>query len=253
VSERGGDGIPSTIYGHRARIGYCSPPFVTETFIYEFYRIVPPGVTMLITTLEVGNTYTPEAFAGSHDRSTAAAKAMADAGADVVVLGGNPVNQSIGIENLPRWSSELAADIGAPVITSTLAQVEALQRLGARRIATAHMAGPDHEARAHRQIQAMGFESAGVLSPDPVPLLRYGTIEPDLAIQVGRELRRRFPEADCLHFASAHWPVAFAVEPLERELGVPVMTSGLAIIWKALRTAGIPDEIPGFGRLLREP
>ncbi len=29
------------IYGHRARIGYTSPPFTTEVFPYEFYKIVP--------------------------------------------------------------------------------------------------------------------------------------------------------------------------------------------------------------------
>jgi maleate cis-trans isomerase len=182
----------------------------------------------------------------------AAARAMGEAGADVVVLGGNPVNQSIGIANLPRLCDELTAEIGVPVVTSTLAQVEALRRLGARRIATAHMAGPEHDARAHRQIEAMGFESVGVLSGGAVPLLRYGTIDPDAALALGRELRRRFPDADCLHFPNAHWPVAFAIEPLERELGLPIMTSGQAIIWKALRTAGIDDRIDGFGRLLRE-
>jgi maleate cis-trans isomerase len=240
------------IYGHRARIGYCSPPFVTETFIYEFYRMVPAGVTLLITTLEVGNAYTAEAFAGSRDRSMAAAREMGEAGASVVVLGGNPVNQSMGIENLPRLCEELSAEIGVPVVTSTLAQVEALHRLGARRIATAHMAGPEHEARAHRQIQAMGFESVGVVSAGPWPLIRYGLIDPDAALELGRELRRRFPDADCLHFANAHWPVAFTIEPLERELGLPIMTSHQAIVWKALRTAGIDDPIEGFGRLLRE-
>ena len=41
------------MYGHRARIGYCSPPYVTETFCYEFYKMVPEGVTLLIKTLEV--------------------------------------------------------------------------------------------------------------------------------------------------------------------------------------------------------
>jgi maleate cis-trans isomerase len=243
---------PGAIYGHRARIGYCSPPFVTETFIYEFYRIVPDGVTMLITTLEVGNDYSVASFADSRDRSMDAARAMGDAGADVVVLGGNPINQSIGIENLPGLCADLSAEIGAPVITSTLAQREALQRLGVRRIATAHLSGPEHDARAHRQIETLGYESVGVKSGAAVPLLRYGTVAPDLALDVGRELRRRFPDADCLHLASAHWPAAFAIEPLERELGLPVMTSGQAIIWKALRTAGIDDPIDGFGRLLRD-
>jgi maleate cis-trans isomerase len=240
------------IYGHRARIGYCSPPFVTETFIYEFYRIVPDGVTLMITTLEVGNEYTARAFSDSHERALAGARAMGAAGADVVVLGGNPVNQSLGIENLPRICAELTAEIGVPVTTSTLAQIDALRRLGVRRIASAHMAGPDHDARAHRQIEAMGFESVGVLSGGPVPHLRYGTIPGESARELGRELRRRFPEADCIHFANAHWPIASMIEPLEQELGVPIMTSGQAIVWKALRTAGIEDRIAGFGRLLRD-
>ena len=41
------------IYGHRARIGYTSPPLVTEVFPYEFYKIVPAGVTLMITTLAI--------------------------------------------------------------------------------------------------------------------------------------------------------------------------------------------------------
>jgi maleate isomerase len=65
-------------------------------------------------------------------------------------------------------------------------------------------------------------------------------------------LKRRFPEADCLHFASAHWPTAFAIEPVERELGVDVMASGQAVIWKSLRAAGVDDRIEGFGRLFRD-
>ena len=33
------------MYGRRARIGYTSPPLTTEIFPYEFYKIVPDGVT----------------------------------------------------------------------------------------------------------------------------------------------------------------------------------------------------------------
>jgi hypothetical protein len=41
------------IYGHRARIGYTSPPLTTEVFPYEFYKIVPAGVTLVVTTLAI--------------------------------------------------------------------------------------------------------------------------------------------------------------------------------------------------------
>jgi hypothetical protein len=38
------------VYGSRARIGYTSPPLVTEVFPYEFYKMAPPGVTLALTT-----------------------------------------------------------------------------------------------------------------------------------------------------------------------------------------------------------
>ena len=41
------------IYGHRARIGYTCPPLSAEIFPYEFYKLVPAGVTLVLTTLTV--------------------------------------------------------------------------------------------------------------------------------------------------------------------------------------------------------
>ena len=45
--------IPEKMYGHRARVGYTSPPLTTEVFPYEFYKIVPEGVSLVITTLAI--------------------------------------------------------------------------------------------------------------------------------------------------------------------------------------------------------
>ena len=39
---------------------------------------------------------------------------------------------------------------------------------------------------------------------------------------------------------------------LERELGKPVLAINALTFWHALRTNGIRDRIPGFGRLLDE-
>jgi maleate isomerase len=40
------------------------------------------------------------------------------------------------------------------------------------------------------------------------------------------------------------------IEPLERETGLPVITSSVATTWMALRTSGVRDPIAHFGRLL---
>jgi maleate isomerase len=155
------------MYGYRARIGYCSPPFVTEVFCSEFYQMAPAGVTLMITTLAVTSltsASTKEEMAESHAKSLEAAKAMARAGADVVVLGGNPINQSRGVENLDEICVTLAREIGTKVITSTHAQMQALRALGARKVATVQPFVPainaDHEAA----MRKLGVEPAGMVA-----------------------------------------------------------------------------------------
>ena len=239
-----------TMLGQRARIGYCSPPFVTETFPYEFYMMVPDGVTLLITTLEI-RTRTAEEVEASHQRSLVAARYMASAGADVVVLGGNPINQSLGMENLGKVSSDLAREIGTKVVFSTQAQMEALTVLGAKKVAQVYCYEDAENERHANSIRKMGFEPAGVLSCGS-NFQNIGRVDGALALTLSRRIKEENPEADCIHLGSAHWATAHALDQIEQELGVSVMTSQQAIVWKALRAAGITEPIEGFGRLLRE-
>ncbi|HWG04365.1 MAG TPA: hypothetical protein VG271_05060 [Beijerinckiaceae bacterium] len=243
------------MYGTRARIGYCSPPFVTETFCYEFYKMVPDGITLLITTLsvtELNQASTKDDMAASYAKSLDAAKYMARSGADVVVLGGNPINQSRGVENLDALCADLAQEIGTKVVTSTHAQMHALRALGARRVATVHpFVEKDITANHERSMRNLGFESAGVAAAG-FAAQDLGRIPAELVITLSRQVKRNHPEADTIHPSCAHWATAHAIDAIERDLGVNVMTSQQAILWKALRTAEIDDKIEGYGRLLRE-
>ena len=40
-----------------------------------------------------------------------------------------------------------------------------------------------------------------------------------------------------------------AVEEIEHEVGVPVVSSNMALFWHLLRLAGVNDELERFGRL----
>ncbi len=109
------------IYGSRARIGYTSPPLTTEVFPYEFYKIVPDGVTLVVTSLAIV-VRSKDEVDQSYDISMRAAREMAAAGCDIVVLGGVPINLSRGAANAraddPRSRSRaegqgLDHDVGA--------------------------------------------------------------------------------------------------------------------------------------------
>ena len=41
------------MYGTRARIGYTCPVFLAEIFPYDFYKMVPEGVTLVTATASV--------------------------------------------------------------------------------------------------------------------------------------------------------------------------------------------------------
>ena len=92
-------------YGHRARIGYTSPPLTTEVFPYEFYRMVPAGVTLVITTLAIV-VRSKEEVDQSYDISMKAAREMAAAGVDIIVLGGVPINLSRGSANAQQGDGQ---------------------------------------------------------------------------------------------------------------------------------------------------
>ncbi len=241
------------MYGTRARIGYAAPPFVTEVFPYEFYMMAPEGVTLMITTLEV-DIKTPQEMEASHERSVRAARAMADAGADLVIFGGTPVNMTLGdMDDLLPFTERLEKEIGTKVITSTGAQEKAIKALGSKRVAVAHpYRDIAEENDRHRNvIRGFGCEASAVRAAD-YRFRDLGRVPKEAAMKMARELKQEDPAIDNIHFASAHWPVMHVIDEVENELGLDVMSAHQATVWEAFRQVGITEPIDGYGRLFRE-
>src|SRR5215831_5082549 len=238
------------IYGYRARIGYTSPPLSAEIFPYEFYKLVPAGVTLVLTTLTVVERSEREVDQ-AYAMSLRAAHELAAAGVDIVFLGGVPVNLSRGTGNAQEMLRTLAAELGVKVSSSVAAQEKAAKLLGCRKVVVAHPYGPKEDARLVADAERYGCEVLGALGLGKV-INEFGRIPMSAALDLGRELMRRHPQADAIFFPSPHWPVIEAIEPLEREFGVTVMAASQACIWDALRLVGVHDRITGYGRLLRD-
>lgn len=241
------------LYGHRARIGYTSPPLIAEVFPYEFYKIVPAGVTLVITTLAVTELSDAE-FERSHAISMRAARAMVTAGVDIVVFGGVPINMRSGgpgdVDGA-AMIAKLELEFGVKVSTSAWCQEKAARTLGSKNVIVVHPYDSGQHARQTSYAAKFGCNVLGVVGWGST-LPRFGSIPRDAALAMGRAMMRKHPQADSILFPSPHWPATEAIEPLEREFGVNVMTAGQAAIWDALRRVGISDRIAGYGRLLRE-
>jgi maleate isomerase len=242
--------LSDQMYGHRARIGYTSPPLTTEVFPYEFYKIVPDGVTLVVTSLAIV-VRSKDEVDQSYDISMKAAREMAAAGCDIVVLGGVPINLSRGSKNAEQMLLDLEAELGVKVSSSTAAQTRAAKALGCKKAVVAQPYLEADTARIAGYAVTFGCELLGATGWGS-PFNQIGRIPQHAAVEMGRKLMREHPDADTILLPSPHWPCAGAIDVLEREFGVNVVGAHQAIVWDALRRCGVNDKIEGFGRLFRE-
>jgi maleate cis-trans isomerase len=238
-------------YGWRARIGFLSPGVVDESLSRQFYRMAPPGVTMVRTSLGV-TAITPGQMVDAVARAEAAARELSRERPDCIIIGGSPtvvINGYGADEELSRLVEE------ATGITTTAAQtaaVEAFRVLGASRIAVATPFPDPFPGLLRDFLEASGFVvcSLGSLSVDYRKLtstpLRAG-------YELGKAVFGESGGADVLYFPGAPFPIVDAIGLLEDELNTTVVTSLQATLWKGLRLAQATDRpIEGYGRLLSE-
>jgi maleate isomerase len=238
-------------YGWRARIGFLSPGVVDESLSRQFYRMAPPGVTLVRTSLGV-TAITPEEITDAVARAEAAARQLAREHPDCIIIGGSPTVVIGGYGADEELSRRLEAVTGIATSAAQTAAVQAFRLLGAERIAVATPFPDPFPGLLRDFLEQSGFTVAalGNLGVD----YRKLTSTP---LRAGYELGKRVygeaGRADVLYFPGAPFPIVDAIDLLEQELGVTVISSLQATLWKGLRLAGASGEpVTGYGRLLRE-
>jgi maleate isomerase len=93
-------------------------------------------------------------------------------------------------------------------------------------------------------IEVVGGDCLGLSGGD-----EYIQVTPDEWLRLAQ--RQTPPHAEGVFLSCTNIRAPEAIEDLERLLGRPVVTSNQAVLWYALRGAGVADAVPGLGRLLR--
>jgi maleate isomerase len=170
-----------------------------------------------------------------------------------MIVGGNSLEmRDWSLERQARYREELRERAGGvPVVNATDATEAALRKVGARRIG---MFVPLYERTlqsAAAYWEAVGFEVARRAC--------MGIEHPRYSINIGLpEIAAVFEridgdDIDTLVHIGGSLGIGDMIEPLEAKFGKPVLSVNQNAYWYALRTHGIADPVPGFGRLLREP
>jgi maleate isomerase len=170
-----------------------------------------------------------------------------------LIIGGNSLEmRGWSIARQARYREEFAERAGdVPFITATDAMEAALRKLGAERIA---IWVPLYEETLRSTVgyyEEIGFDvvnSACLGVEHPVNSINIELADVEAAFET---LDR--DDIDVLVHIGASIGIGDMIEHMEAKFGKPFLSVNQVTYWYALRTHGITDPIPGYGRLPMEP
>jgi maleate cis-trans isomerase len=234
------------------RLGFLVPPG-NPTTEPEVIRLAPPGTSVHFTRMVAGATTT-----GSHDgqeernRSQIAhleenAQLLALVKPAVIVMAHTATSYTLGQKAEAALTEKIARATGIPFLTAFGSVLAALAHLGVTRVALATPYSAEWTERGRKHLEAHGIEVVSFGSLDNVSNIYDETRERayELACRVDAL------KAQAVFLSGVGMPTIDVLERLERDLGKPALSSCSAMVWNALRVAGVKAKVQGFGQLLR--
>ena len=238
------------MYGWRGRVGIVNPSR-GDVLMYEYYKAAPEGVIVVPAALNV-RQLTPDQLDRVLDGYQAAVEDMAYEEVDVIVLGGSPPVTMKGYGFERQMVERAQAVTSAQVVALIRCEVEALEAVGARRIAVGAPYTEELTERFADYFKQAGFEVVATRCLDIGRNVEIAKLPQYASYRLARELFKLAPGVDAIHLTCPRWPTLLSLDLLEQDLGVPVTSSSQSVLFGTLRRLSIRDRITGYGSLLEK-
>jgi maleate cis-trans isomerase len=234
------------------RLAYVTPHPVADNVPYQFYRIAPDGVMLMMAGLEITD-YSTQAVERELPLFWKHVEELAQSGANRIVLNGVPVAAALGRSRVQALIAEVKERTGVVFDTDLEAIAAAAKHVGAARVALAtRWHEPLNDAVCAylklAGVEVVGRKARGATMAENATLKAKDGMQ--LAIDLGRAALSAAPEAQALILPGGRWMSTHAVAPLEAEFGKPVLLNLNSSLWAALRGAGRGLPLAGQGMLL---
>ncbi len=248
------------MYGWRGRIGVIIPA-TNATFEPECYRMAPEGVSFHFARMALSEL-SAEALQEMGRFTREKGRELEAAGVDIIVFGCTSGSFAGGKGHDERIIRELQEETGLPALATSTAVLQALRRLGIRKMAVGSPYSDELNGRLKNFFEAHGLNVTAIrglgfvkktaqfpLASRPVSLPNLQP--PAVAYKLARIVNG--PEAQGILISCTNFRTIDIIQKLETDLGKPVVTSVQATVWAALRRIGVGESLPQWGRLLTLP
>jgi maleate isomerase len=236
----------------RYKIGCLQPGTIIDNHPFEFYRLAPPGVMLVMIGVglaEFSRSDVERVFAPL-DRYL---DQLMDRDIDLVIQHGVPLPLLIGIEAHDRMIEHMAQYTGRPATSTVRSVVRAASELGLKRLAVVNKWTAEMNATLAAFLARDGVSIVGAATK-PLAPAEFNRIETGDHMQLAYELGRRafldHPECDGVYIGGGSWIAEPVAGRLEAEFGKPVLCNQAAVIRNTFKMLGIWQPIEGHCRVL---
>lgn len=239
------------MYGWRSRVGLivAATNGVVEM---EAFRIIPEGVSVHFTRIPYAGTGTEEAENKMLSSLESSAKLLAGSsetlGVNVIGFAHGSGTSFGGPGFDQKLNERMKTAAGVPSITMSTAVVSALKKIGAKKVS---VASPFHQKRMLELfavfLEGNGFE---VKTRKNLDLSNHNLVSsqpPTTAYSLIKSIAS--DDVDALVLNNPNIRTIEVIDQLEKDLKKPVITGNQALMWACLRSVGVSDALPRFGRL----
>jgi maleate cis-trans isomerase len=229
----------------KVSIGILSPDTANRPHFKSFEKLLPPQVSVIHEGLGLlRDAY--ENLAGKTDQVIAKAADFARRNKmeGLILAGGFMTLFNPGLE------AQLSQSINLPVASAVSSVTAALKSFSVRHVLLMTPFSAKMNSVIELHLSDLGFTVAlGPSFEKRTPGSSTGLSHDELFRMVEDALSKA-PTAQAIYFQGATLDPLPILQRLEDSLGVPVIASNPAMLWKLLSTLGLKYAISGYGRLL---
>jgi maleate isomerase len=236
--------------GWRARLGFLVPPG-NPTVETEMIALAPEGVSLhfhRMTARGIGGSLDGQSERNQMmiDNIDVSAELLAMVEPEIIVVAHTATSYHLGRGGEADLLARLERSTGRRVVTAFGSVLAALERLDLRKLALGTPYSSEVTLRGKSHLEAHGFEVVNFANLKGVDNI-YETTAED-AYRLARSVDAG--DAEAVFLSGTGMPTVPVLQALEQDLGKPVISSASAMMWHALRVAGVGQPIAGYGRLL---
>jgi maleate isomerase len=236
------------MYGWRSRIGLIIPSDNTS-MESEFNKILYPveGVSVHATRIFL-EELSLESLLKMKDEVKRAARELKTAQVTVIAYGCTSGSFIKGLHFDKEIIKEIEEETHIKATTTSTAVVEALKRLKVKRIAVGTPYSDDVNEKAKEFLESNGFTVTSMSGLNILPDVDIGKQEPYVAYSLGTTVNT--DDTDCIFISCTDFRTVEIIDPLERRLRKPVISSNQATLWHVLALEELGISLKGYGTLL---